>query len=66
MLTLSLQLGRNPKCIVFWFFLVRKIGPELTYVPILLCVVCGMPPQHGLTRGAQVQAHDPNPGTPGR
>ena len=29
-------------------FLVRKIVPELTSVPIFLYFVCGMPPQHGL------------------
>ena len=29
-------------------FLVRKIGLELTSVPIFLYFVCGMPPQHGL------------------
>ena len=31
-----------------FFFLVRKIGPELTSMPIFLCFVCGMPPPHGL------------------
>ena len=33
------------------FVLVRKIGPELTSVPVFLCFVCGMPPQHGLMSG---------------
>ena len=28
--------------------LVRKIGPELTSVPVFLNFVCGTPPQHGL------------------
>ena len=32
-------------------FLVRKTGPELASVPIFLCFVCGIPPQHGLTSG---------------
>ena len=36
-----------------WFFFrgVRKIGPELTSVPIFLYFVCGTPPQHGLISG---------------
>ena len=32
---------------VYMLFLLRKIGPELTSVPIVLYFVCGMPPQHG-------------------
>ena len=35
--------------VLFCFvLLVRKIGPELTPVPIFLYFVCGMTPQHGL------------------
>ena len=30
------------------FLCVRKIGPELTSMPILLHFVYGVPPQHGL------------------
>ena len=33
---------------LFFFFLVRKIVPELTSVPIFLYLVCEMPPQHDL------------------
>ena len=32
----------------FFFLLARKIGLELTSVPIFLCFVCGMPPQQSL------------------
>ena len=39
----------------------RKIGPELTSVPVSLNFVCGMLPQHGLMSGVQVPARDPNP-----
>ena len=35
----------------FLIFLVRKIGPQLTSVPISLYFVCGMLPQHGLMSG---------------
>ena len=28
-------------------FLMRKISPELTFVPVFLCSACRMPPQHG-------------------
>ena len=35
----------------FWIFLVRKIVPEPTCVPIFLNFVCGMPTQHGLMSG---------------
>ena len=35
----------------FFLFLVRKIGLELTSVPIFQYFVCGMPPQHGLMSG---------------
>ena len=38
-------------CWTFFFFLVRRIVPELTSMPILLCFVCGTPPQHGLMSG---------------
>ena len=34
-----------------FFWGVRKIGPELTLVPIFLNFVCGMPPQHSLMNG---------------
>ena len=34
-----------------FFFLVRKIVPELSWVPIFLYFVCRMQPQHGLTIG---------------
>ena len=30
-----------------FYFLVKKISPELTSMPILLYFVCGVPPQHG-------------------
>ena len=36
---------------LFLFFLLKKIGPELTSVPVFLYVVCGMLPQHGLMSG---------------
>ena len=36
-----------------FFVCVRKIGPELTSVPILLYFVCGTPPLHGLMSGAR-------------
>ena len=29
------------------FFLLKQIRPELTSVPIFLCFVCGLLPQHG-------------------
>ena len=35
----------------FFVFSVRKIGPELTFVPIFLYFVGGTLPQHGLMRG---------------
>ena len=47
------------------FYLVTKIGPELTTVPIFLYFVSATPPQHGLMSGALVCARDPNPWTPG-
>ena len=40
------------ECSLFFLFLVRKIGPELTSVPIFLYFVCGMLPQQGLMSGA--------------
>ena len=36
--------------------LVRKMGPELTSVPIFLYFICGMVPQHGLMSGMSVHA----------
>ena len=36
------------KLLLLLLFVVRKIGPELTSVAILLYFVRGMPPQHGL------------------
>ena len=39
---------RSPVLILLLLFLVRKIGPELTSVPIVLYFVCGTLPQHGL------------------
>ena len=41
-------------------FLVRKIGPELTSVPVPLYFVCGMLPQHGLISGVHVCTQDLN------
>ena len=38
----------QPPLFLSFFFLVRKIVPELTSVPIFLSFVCGTPPQHGL------------------
>ena len=35
--------------VFFFLFLVRRTGPEPTSVPVFLCFVCGMPPEHGLT-----------------
>ena len=46
-----------------FIYLVRKIGPEQTPVPVFLYFVCGTPPQHGLMSGVQVHAWDPNPQT---
>ena len=43
----------------------RKIGPELTSVPIFLYFICGMLPQHGLMSGVLVCAQDLNLWTPG-
>ena len=42
----------------------RKIVPELTFVPILLHFTCGMPPQHGLMSSVLVHAQDLNLRTP--
>ena len=44
----------------FIFYLVRKIGRELTSVPVFFYFVCGTPPQHGLMSGVYVCAWDPN------
>ena len=41
------------KTINNFFVCVRKIGPELTSVPIFLYCVCGTPPQHGLNSGSE-------------
>uniref|UniRef100_A0A3Q2LPQ3 MOB kinase activator 3A n=1 Tax=Equus caballus TaxID=9796 RepID=A0A3Q2LPQ3_HORSE len=47
-LSFSLPGGRARNGLFFVFFiLVRKIGPELTSVPVFLYFVCGLPPQHG-------------------
>ena len=43
------------------FFLVRKIGPVLTSMPIFLYFVCGMLPQHGLMSSVWVCAWNLNP-----
>ena len=48
-----------------YFFLVRKIGPELTSVPIFLYFVCGTLPQHGLMSSMWVCTWDLNLPTPG-
>ena len=64
-----------------FFFLVRRIGPELTSVvslpliawgrlyvtsvPIFLCFICGTPPQRGLMSGVYVHTEDPNLQNPG-
>ena len=34
-------------------FLLRKIGPEVTSVPIFLYFICGTLPQHGLMSSAR-------------
>ena len=39
--------------------LMKKIVTELTFVPVLLCFVCGMPPQLGLMSNVYVHAWDP-------
>uniref|UniRef100_A0A5F5PX68 cysteine--tRNA ligase n=1 Tax=Equus caballus TaxID=9796 RepID=A0A5F5PX68_HORSE len=43
----------------------RKIGPELTSVPILLYFICGSPPQHGLMSGALSPHPGSKPANPG-
>ena len=52
---------RSSFCPNDFFFLVKKIGPQLTSVPVFLYFVCGMPPRHGLMSGVLVHAWDPNP-----
>ena len=49
----------------FLILLARKIGPELTSVPIFLYFVCGSWPQHGLMSSACVHTQDLNLRTPG-
>ena len=44
-------------------FCLRKIVPELTWVPLSLYFVCGVPPQHGLMSSTQACTWDPNPWT---
>ena len=38
----------------------RKIGPELTSVPVVLYFICEMLPQHGLMSDVYVRTWDPN------
>ena len=49
---------------LFFFLLVKKIGPELTSVLIFLYFVCGMPPRHGLMIGVgpRLGSKPENPG----
>ena len=44
--------------VIVVFFLVRKIGPELTSVTVFFYFVGGSPPQHGLMSGV-----GPHPGS---
>ena len=46
---------------IYFILLVRKIGPELTSVPIFLHFVCGMLLQHGFMTGVYVPTLDLNP-----
>ena len=39
------------KSFLFFGFFGEEGRPELTYVPVVLCFVRGMPPQHGLMSG---------------
>ena len=50
----------------FVLVLVRKIGPELTSVPVFLYFVCGMLPLHGLMHSVWVRTWDLNVQTLGR
>ena len=43
--------GGHLFCYGRFFFLVRKIVAELTFVPIFIYFVCGTLPQHGLMSG---------------
>ena len=45
------MLHRNYRGGFLFLFLLRKIGPELTSVPIFLYFVCGTQSQHGLMSG---------------
>ena len=47
-------------------FLLRKIGPELTSVPIFLYIICGMPTTAWLAKQCHVHTQHPNRRTPGR
>ena len=53
-----IYLSKASSCIKFFCFLVRKIRPELTSVPIFFYFVCEMPPQHGWMSGV-----GPHPGS---
>ena len=47
-------------------FLLRKTGPELTSVSIVLHYICGMPATAWLDKRYHVRTRDPNQRTPGR
>ena len=52
MLHFSVKFVGN-QLLLLLFLCARKIGPELTSVPIFLYFVCGNPPQNGLMSGAR-------------
>ena len=53
-ISLGLTPAANPP------LLLRKIGPELTSVPIFLYFICGMPTTAWLAKGCHVHTQDPN------
>ena len=65
-LTTTLLLSDEASSSLFLFlFLLRKICPELTSVPIFLYFVCGTLPQHGLMNVRPCPGSKPmNPGPP--
>ena len=57
--------GWDSHLFLFFIFLVRKIVPELTSVPVFLYFVCGALPQFGVVSEVQDRTCDPNQQTLG-